>query len=226
MDASDLLREDGNNRVSDRIARVFCCSAPSRADARRDKLLDAARTLFAERGFHQTGVAQIAKASGVLVGQIYRDFANKEEIVAAIAASDLQESLGEEDLARAAESGDTAAVRDWIRRFVSAKAKKDCRLAAEIMAESMRNPKIAELFRAIQARVRCSLSRALEALAPGPTRASDRLLTAEVIMTIGGGIFHVGAYNAGEDGRACLNPAVEARLIALVDREVDALVAG
>jgi AcrR family transcriptional regulator len=225
MKASDDMAGILDNRVSDGIARVFCCTAPSRADARRDKLLEAARTLFAERGFHATGVAQIAKASGVLVGQIYRDFANKEEIVAAIAASDLQESLGEEELVRAADAGDTAAVRAWIRRFVSAKAKKDCRLGAEIMAESMRNPKVAEIFRAIQQRVRASLTLALEALAPGAARAGERHLTAEIIMTIGGGIFHVGAYYSGADGRACLDPQLEGRLIALVDREVDALLA-
>jgi AcrR family transcriptional regulator len=215
MKASDELE----NRVSDGIARVFCCAAPSRADARRDKLLDAARTLFAERGFHQTGVAQIAKASGVLVGQIYRDFANKEEIVAAIAARDLEDSLDEDQLARAAAARDVPAVRAWIRNFVAGKAKKDRRLACEIMAESMRNPRISEIFRAIQERVRCTLTRALEALAPDEARAADRALLIEVIMTIGGGIFHVGAL----DG-ASLDPVVADRLIALIDRELDSLV--
>ena len=93
-----MKASDGEeNRVSDGIAGVFCCTAPSRADARRDKLLDAARTLFAERGFHSTGVAQIASASGVKVGQIYRDFANKEEIVAAIAVRDLEQFLAEDE---------------------------------------------------------------------------------------------------------------------------------
>ena len=48
--------------------------APSRADLRRSHLLETARQLFAERGFHQTGMAQIAAASGIKVGQIYRDF--------------------------------------------------------------------------------------------------------------------------------------------------------
>lgn len=216
MKASDALE----NRISDGIHRIFCCSAPSRADARRDKLLDAARALFAERGFHQTGVAQIAKASGVLVGQIYRDFANKEEIVAAIAARDLEEVLAEHDLACATEAGDTEAVRAWIRTFVAGKAKKDRRLACEIMAESMRNPRIAMLFRAIQDRVRCQLSGAIETLAPGEHRAADRALTVEVILTIGGGIFHAGT----ADGNA-IDPSVADRLTALVDREIDALVA-
>lgn len=216
MEASDELE----NRVSDGIARVFCCAAPTRADARRDRLLDAARTLFAERGFHSAGVAQIAKASGVLVGQIYRDFANKEEIVAAIAVRDLEEFLAEDELARAVEVSDTVAVRAWIRKFVAGKAKKDRRLACEIMAESMRNPRIAAIFRAIQDRVRCGLARALETLSPGEARAAERALVVEVILTIGGGIFHAGA----ADG-AALDPAVAERLIALVDRELDALVA-
>ena len=56
----------------------------TRAEQRRARIIAAARTLFAENGFHNTGIAQIAKQSGVLVGQIYRDFANKEEIVVAI----------------------------------------------------------------------------------------------------------------------------------------------
>ncbi|WP_443018235.1 helix-turn-helix domain-containing protein [Sphingobium sp. TKS] len=41
------------------------------------------RDLFVKRGFHQTGMAQIASSSGIAVGQIYRDFANKEAIIAA-----------------------------------------------------------------------------------------------------------------------------------------------
>lgn len=216
MDASD----NAGNRVSNGICRILSCAPPSRADARRDRLLEAARTLFAERGFHSTGVAQIAKASGVLVGQIYRDFANKEEIVAAIASRDLEASLAEAELERAARAGDVAAVRAWIRRFVTAKVDKDCRLAAEIMAESMRNPRIADTFRAIQQRVRCSLSRALSALAPGPDREHDRALTAEVILTVGSGIFHLNASNGVGVG-----PELADRLVALVDREIDALIA-
>jgi AcrR family transcriptional regulator len=216
MNASERIE----NQATGGICSVLCRPAPSRADARRDKLIQAARTLFAERGFHATGVAQIAKASGVLVGQIYRDFANKEEIVAAIAARDLEDSLHEDELVCAAAARDLPAVRAWIRNFVAGKAKKDRRLACEIMAESMRNPRISAIFRAIQERVRCTLTRALEALAPDDARAADRALLIEVIMTIGGGIFHVGAL----DG-ASLDPAVAERLIALVDRELDSLVA-
>ena len=67
----------------------MCCPSPpnaraGRATARREKVIQAARTAFKANGFHATGIAQIAHASGVAVGQIYRDFANKEAIVAEI----------------------------------------------------------------------------------------------------------------------------------------------
>ena len=43
---------------------------------RREKIVSAARRLFIANGFHATGVAQIAKESGIAVGQIYRDFSS------------------------------------------------------------------------------------------------------------------------------------------------------
>ena len=60
----------------------------TRAEARREKLIEAARALFAENGFHATGMAEIARRSGIAVGQIYRDFAGKEDIVAEIVTRD------------------------------------------------------------------------------------------------------------------------------------------
>ena len=66
-----------------------------RATQRRAHILEISRRLFIENGFHGTGVAQIASASGIKVGQIYRDFASKEDIIAAIAARDLTRFLDE-----------------------------------------------------------------------------------------------------------------------------------
>src|SRR3546814_1017361 len=69
-----------------------------RSAARRQHILATTRDLFVKRGFHQTGMAQIASSSGIAVGQIYRDFANKEAIIAAICEADLAEWLEEETL--------------------------------------------------------------------------------------------------------------------------------
>ena len=67
----------------------FCCTAPKKkAEQRRDRVIEAARKLFIDKGFHGTGIAQIAKDSGIAVGQLYRDFSAKEDIVAAIVNGD------------------------------------------------------------------------------------------------------------------------------------------
>jgi AcrR family transcriptional regulator len=47
--------------------------------------------LRAAVGFHGASMADIAKAAGLSVGQIYRYFENKEAIIAAIVAQDLAE---------------------------------------------------------------------------------------------------------------------------------------
>ena len=126
----------------------------AKALARREKVEEAARHLFAEHGFHGTGIAQISKLSGVLVGQIYRDFENKEAIVAAIVERDMSEFLGDDDLCSASQQCDDAAVRQWIARFIACAEVKNLRLVAEIMAESARNERVAAIFTAIDATCR------------------------------------------------------------------------
>jgi len=57
----------------------------SRRSARtRERILGAATTVFARRGFHGTRVADIADHAGIAYGLIYHHFKNKDEILAAI----------------------------------------------------------------------------------------------------------------------------------------------
>lgn len=49
-----------------------------------NRILDAALTLFAERGFHGTAVPEVAKLAGVGAGTIYRYFEHKEDLVNAV----------------------------------------------------------------------------------------------------------------------------------------------
>src|SRR5512140_1592762 len=51
---------------------------------KRDMILSAALTLFAERGFHGTAVPLLADEANVGAGTIYRYFENKEAIVNAL----------------------------------------------------------------------------------------------------------------------------------------------
>jgi AcrR family transcriptional regulator len=45
------------------------------------KILDAALKLFAERGFHGTSTAEIAKTAGVATGTLFHYFNTKEELI-------------------------------------------------------------------------------------------------------------------------------------------------
>lgn len=54
------------------------------ATERRADVLAAARRLFAEKGFHATGTRELAAAADINDGLLYRFFANKEEILAAL----------------------------------------------------------------------------------------------------------------------------------------------
>jgi AcrR family transcriptional regulator len=62
---------------------------PSLREARkaftRKQICDAARELFYEQGYHQTAVDQIATVCGTYRATVYAYFADKEEILAAIA---------------------------------------------------------------------------------------------------------------------------------------------
>lgn len=168
---------------------------PNRAEARREHLLETARKLFIEQGFHQTGVAQIASASEIRVGQIYRDFASKEDIIAAICERDVTQWLEEATLAAAVAAGDLSAVRDWVDRFLCCdEPVEECRLMSEIVAEAGRNARIAELNRRVDQRIRASLSAALTAIGAADDPENRESLV-EYILALGIGIMMRRTFN-------------------------------
>jgi AcrR family transcriptional regulator len=56
-----------------------------RRESRREQILEAALVCFSENGFHQTGMADIVKRSGMSHGAVYVYFPSKEEIIEALA---------------------------------------------------------------------------------------------------------------------------------------------
>lgn len=195
----------------------IACRATKATDRRRH-LVDVARKLFTQHGFHSTGVAQIAAASGIRVGQIYRDFSAKEDIVAAIVAVDLADFLDEAGLRSAVATRDGAAVREWIGRFVRVDDPiEECRLMTEIAAEAARNERIAAIQRETDAKINDLLTTALEVLAPGDARAAERDGAVSLILVLGMGLMY----------RRLVDPAGQAalarRIGALLERELAAL---
>lgn len=54
-------------------------------EARREQILAAALACFSESGFHQTGMADIVKRSGMSHGAVYVYFSSKDDIIEALA---------------------------------------------------------------------------------------------------------------------------------------------
>lgn len=203
------------------IENEICCGAPKNKTAvRRERVIDAARKLFIDNGFHATGIAQIAKGSGVAVGQLYRDFAAKEDIVAAIVDTDCRTFMAADSLQLAIDEGDEVQVRDWIRQFVQSEDEiDDGRLFAEIIAEAGRNERIAAIFDSTHHDVRTLMLAALDMLAPGPELAGRRSTLADVILTMSLGLLHHQLVRP----HASLTSLAQA-MTAIVDRDIDAII--
>ncbi len=190
----------------------------AKSAARRQHLLDTARNLFVERGFHQTGMAQIAAASGIAVGQIYRDFANKEAIISAICESEITTWLDEETLSAAVAAQDRAAILAWIERVGF--DEPDCddrRLMCELLAEVGRNPAIAQMNAKVDTRLRASLGEALTSLAPEAS-AQRQSTVMDFIITMSWGMVALRELSPGSD-----HEALHCRLASLLRQEVAAL---
>lgn len=186
----------------------------SRARTRQLKVTDAARKLFACKGFHNTGMAEIAAASEVGVGQIYRDFPSKEAIVEAIVEADFSTFVDSDSLRVAVEHGDRAAVMTAIERLFDSPSCDE--IMPEILAEASRNPRIAEIVSALDARFIATLTDALAVFAPGPDMRDQRAQVAEIILILVIGMVHRAV------GHAALG-TLSAPVRATILREIDAL---
>jgi TetR/AcrR family transcriptional repressor of uid operon len=114
---------------------------------RRAQILEAAIACFAKRGFHQTSMHDISADAGISVGLIYRYFANKEAVIAAMAQrhkSEIQELLARaKQAATLFESLEilfTAHCCENSPKVLSA-------FVVDLYAEASRNPEIADLVR-------------------------------------------------------------------------------
>ena len=119
-----------------------------RAERRRRQVLDAAQSLFKQRGFHSTSMAQIAAEAGMSVGHIYRYFDNKEAVITAIVGQDLEQARETIDEMLQDPTGVRAAMVAGVDRGVAKMLDRmDAALFLEVMAEAARHPKIAESAR-------------------------------------------------------------------------------
>jgi len=160
------------------------CPPPTRAELRRHNIKEVARRLFIENGFHATGIAAIAKESGVAVQQLYRDFPSKEDIIAAIVAADCERFADQQTLNRALATKDRDGIIAWLVGTPSRKDEAGDRLFLEIAAEAARNDRIKAIFLDVRERASENISRAFAGLMGSDSVKSEHYTLAQAFMVI------------------------------------------
>lgn len=120
-------------------------------EARRNQILDAAWSCFAKRGFHQTTMQDIATDAGISAGAIYRYYASKEAVLAAITERNTERyaelladirSEGKEPMDVLDAIGQT-----MMATFEDPMFETNTRLDIEVRPETLRNDVLRERFR-------------------------------------------------------------------------------
>jgi TetR/AcrR family transcriptional regulator, transcriptional repressor of aconitase len=128
--------------------------SPEYLAARRAQIIETARELFSRKGLSDTSMSDLVAASGMSTGAIYRYFASKDELVAAVAEG--RDGTVEGDFPAAESPGDILA---RLLSYVSAPAGVEhARLTAQIWGSAAVQPALAEIARTRHASLRDHLA--------------------------------------------------------------------
>lgn len=129
--------------------------APLKVANSRDRIMEASRQLFNAHGFHSTPMAELAASAKVSVGQIYRHFPGKDDIIVAIVEEDASDHLDRLDSVFAqVDSGEIDPARAIELFAFHALSRANEALSLEILAESFRNPRVEESVQQLTNRFR------------------------------------------------------------------------
>ena len=95
--------EDGSGRRERRKAET------------RNRVLDAARTLFEQKGYEAVTIRMIADEAQIAVGSVFTTFESKSDVLAAIVAEELYFHVGDVDAALAGVQGALARLKALFR---------------------------------------------------------------------------------------------------------------
>jgi AcrR family transcriptional regulator len=116
-----------------------------RRESRREQVLEAALACFSENGFHQTGMADIVRRSGMSHGAVYVYFPSKDDIIEALADDRHQrEALLNSVVQDASDpiEGLLALVRIYADWLVDPAGEPRRRVGINGWAEALRSPRI------------------------------------------------------------------------------------
>lgn len=125
----------------------------SQRATRRDSIVEAAARLIRTEGVHAASISDIIAESGTSVGTIYHHFANKNEIVLAVARRTVVEPL---QAMLAAHAGEGLSAADLFRAIVDTVISGEVQsaLIVQLWAGSSDEPQLKEMMRGQLAGVR------------------------------------------------------------------------
>jgi TetR/AcrR family transcriptional regulator, repressor for uid operon len=130
-------------------------------ERRRGEILAAAQTCFVAKGFHQTSMQDIAGASGLSMGLLYRYFDSKSAIIRAFSALDRDGMIA--GIAALATAPDfIAGLTKLLKQELDAMRDVDAfRITTEVLSESTRDDVLRESFAAKESMLTEALSNAI-----------------------------------------------------------------
>ncbi|MBU3061903.1 TetR/AcrR family transcriptional regulator [Nocardia sp. NEAU-G5] len=153
-------------------------AAQSTPGATRARIVSAAVELFAEKGFHGTGVAEIGDRAGVQRGALYYHIGSKEELLWEILRDYIQLIL--DDGERVADSGDDpiTQLRNLIQGYVELIVERRREVAIQLRDGSALTGERANELQELRDRVQRCWQRVIDAgCAAGALRTADHVVT-------------------------------------------------
>lgn len=117
------------------------------ADTTRERLVDAAAEVFAERGYERAGVAEIARRAGYTTGAIYSRYSGKAELLADAIRCSTQDEFDRLFAEHAFEGRPTDILERVGSHLVTRQPEPGRALLLEAFAAARRDPEVARVLR-------------------------------------------------------------------------------
>jgi AcrR family transcriptional regulator len=120
----------------------------------RDRIVQAARRLFGQKGFHSTSVAELAASAQVAVGQIYRFFPGKDDIIVAIVEENVGFRIRQMEQVFAEVRAGRSTPFEAVQAISRLSLLREMALSFEMLAEAYRNDRVADQLKDLAGRYR------------------------------------------------------------------------
>jgi len=113
---------------------------------RRARILDAAATVFAAKGFHPTTIRDVARAAGVADGTIYNYFENKTALLLGILDRMRAAARPDQDFSAFTEGNFRGFLKAWLRHPLLVPKADDFALFRVVISEVLVNKELCAVY--------------------------------------------------------------------------------